>query len=250
MPELLDRRKFEAALSERLSSILAKARRNLVSAIYHEGFTQGELANIPYDVMRDLQDDLTRELQQQIPPVFMDTAREYAGLLSYSLDEAKLQELSQTWAATFIPTLVTGMLDTTQTELRRIASTAPQVPLDKRMLIGLLGASVLFGLARAVSVARTTATEVNSASEDAINEELRQSPTVVSIEEIFYTKNDERVCPTCSPLHEKILEDSDKRPPLHPNCRCERKYRITYSDGRVVIVRSSEEAGNPISVQS
>jgi hypothetical protein len=249
MPELIDRDKFEKALSEALAKILAQARKNLVQALYHEGFTQGELANIPPDVMRDLEQDLKRELQQQIPPVFVEVATEYAGLLSFALDESRLQELAQTWASSFIPDLVSGMLTTTTTELQRIAQTAPDVELSRRILLGMLGTVALFGLARAITVARTTATEVNSAAEDAVNDELRQSDTVVSIREVIYTKRDERVCPICLPLHGQDVTDATGKPPFHPRCRCERKYEITYSDGTVVIVRSSEEAGSPISVQ-
>jgi hypothetical protein len=249
MPELINRAPFERDLTEALARILEKARRNLVNALYHEGFTQRELANIPLDVLQDLRADLLKELQQAIPPAFVDTARDYAGLLAYALDETQLQAAAQTWMAEFLPDLVNGMLDTTATELRRIAQTAPDVPLERRVLLGILGGVALFGVARAIAVARTTATHINSAAENAINEDLRQSPAVVEIEEIFYTKEDERVCPQCLPLHEKVLDENDERPPLHPNCRCERKYRITYSDGTVVIVRSSEEAGKPVQIQ-
>lgn len=250
MPELLNRRAFERDLSEALAKVLSKARRDLVADLYHEGFRQGELGNVPPDVMTALQQDLTRELQQTIPATFVDTARDYAGLLSFALDEAQLQQAAQTWASKFIPDLVNGMLETTTTELRRIAATAPTVELSRRMLLGLLGSVALFGLARALTVARTTATDVNTAAEDAINDELRQSPTVVSIEEIHYTKRDEKVCPICRPMHGKVLDESDKRPPLHPRCRCERRYIIVYSNGTRIEVRASEERGNPVVVKS
>lgn len=246
MPELINRDKFEDSLTEALSKILSKARRDLVNDLYHEGFTQGELANVPPDVMRELQDDLTRELQQQVPPVFIDVMQQFAGLLSYSIDESKMQEAAQTWTASFIPTLVSGMLQTTQTELRRIAASAPDVQLERRVLIGMLGATALFGLARAITIARTTATQVNTAAENAVTEDLK--PTVKKIKKLWYTKLDERVCPQCSPKHDTEIKEGDDEPPLHPNCRCEEYYEIWYSDGTKVLVKASEMSGKPIRV--
>lgn len=246
MPELINRDKFERALSEALATILEKAKRNLVNAVYREGFTQGNLANIPMDVMRDLKHDLERELQQQIPPVFIDTAREFAGLLSFALPESQLQEAAQSWMQSWLPKLVNGMLETTSTELRRIAATAPDVQLERRVLLGMLSVGALFSLARAITIARTTATEVNVAAENAVTDELK--PTVKKLRKLWYTKLDERVCPECAPKHDTEIKDGGKEPPLHPNCRCEEYYEITYSDGTKVIVKASEMTGKPIEI--
>lgn len=246
MPELIQRDKFERALSEALGTILEKAKRNLVNAIYREGFRQGDLANVPPDVMRDLKQDLERELQQQVPPVFVDTAREFAGLLSFSLDETQLQQAATDWMQKWLPNLVNGMIEGTTANLRQLAATAPDVPLERRVLLGMLSVAGLFGLARAMTIARTTATEVNTAAENAVTTELE--PTVKKITRLWYTKEDERVCPQCSPLHEKEIGDGGQQPPLHPNCRCEEMYRIEYSDGTKVLVKASEMSGKPIEV--
>jgi hypothetical protein len=48
MPELINRAAFERDLTEALARILEKARRNLVNALYHEGFTQRELAKTTF----------------------------------------------------------------------------------------------------------------------------------------------------------------------------------------------------------
>lgn len=246
MPELINRDKFERELSERLATILEKAKRNLVNAVYREGFRQGDLANIPPDVMRDLQQDLSRELQQQVPPVFIDAARDFAGLLSFALDESKLQQAAQTWMQAWLPNLVNGMIDGTTTNLRQLAATAPDVSLDRRTLLGMLSIGTLFGLARAMTVARTTATEVNVAAENAVTEELK--PTVKKIRKLWWTKEDERVCPSCFPKHDTEIKDGDDEPPLHPNCRCEEYYEIWYSDGTKILVKASEMSGKPIEI--
>lgn len=246
MPELINRNKFEAALSEALARIFERAKRNLVNAVYREGFRQGDLANVPSDVMRDLQQDVSRELQQHVPEAFIDTARDFAGLLSFSLDEAQLQEAAQVWMQTWLPKLVSGMMETTSTELRRIAATAPDVPLERRVLLGMLSVAGLFGLARAITIARTTATEVNTAAENAVVSELE--PTVKKVRRLWFCKLDERLCPECAPKHETEIKDGDEQPPLHPNCRCEQMYELTYTDGTKVLVKASEMSGKPIAV--
>jgi hypothetical protein len=44
----------------------------------------------------------------------------------------------------------------------------------------------------------------------------------------WQTASDEKVCPICGPYAGRVWQESDgPRPPLHPNCRCQRVYAFT-----------------------
>jgi len=249
MPDMLNRQQFERRLTERLSAVLNRARGDLVNALHHQGFTQGELANVPPVVLDNMRNNLMATLQEELELAYIETAQSFAGLLSFAIGADRLQKLADQWATETVPPLVNSLIETTRASLQDLARRAPSLPLDRRALLGLLGAATLFGLSRAISIARTAATQVNSAAEDAVTREVGTRGSRVV--EKWYTKEDERVCPICRPLHEKARGDGwTEPPPAHPNCRCERKYEIIAPDGTVIEVRASEERGNPVTVRS
>ncbi len=44
----------------------------------------------------------------------------------------------------------------------------------------------------------------------------------------WQTSFDERVCPHCAPYAGRVWRiDDGPQPPLHPNCRCQRRYAFT-----------------------
>lgn len=247
MPDTANRDKFERLLTRELSKLLNSARTQFINDVYHAGFTQGELANISPDVLQGFQDDLMRTLEPRMTELFIEVAQDYAEMMSFALDSGELATLANSWVDTNLPLLISQLMDTTQNNLQQIADRAPDLPLDKNALGAILGAIGLFGLSRAVLIAQDQLTHARSGAEDSVNSWLIQNGGVRSIEEIWYTRRDERVCFRCKPLHGKVKGDGWRLPPpLHRRCRCERKFKITFNDGTVIIVHSREEIDDGI----
>lgn len=111
--------------------------------------------------------------------------------------------------------------------LRRRYQDRPQAP--RRMQIT-VDAEVVVGEAAARSVAQTETTVAQSAGGEA-GIDLAGGK---SLEDLWITEADNRVCPVCSPLHRtKRATWKDTRPdgpPAHPRCRC----FILYENRQVV----------------
>lgn len=246
MPDIENRREFEEQLTRGLTRVWQVARQRLVASVYREGYTLGQLAAIPPDVLAEMQTDLTRLFTDRLDDVFVEAAQAYAGQLAYGIDEAELQQTAQEWARNYAPLLAAQMTTTTRAYLTDIARRAPDVPVNERnLLLVLIGAGITvagvayrfrapFNTQRAVSTAVTEVTNAISAGERAVNEKLQMNG--VRVEPVWYTQLDERVCPVCAPRHGRLQGDGwTKEPPAHPNCRCYVGYRLT-NNGQTTIV--------------
>lgn len=247
MPDTANRDRFERLLTRELSKLLNEARTDFINDVYHAGFTQGELADLSPTMLRSFQEKLQRTLEPRMTELFIEVAEDYASMMSYAIDAGELATLANNWVDANLPLLINQLMDTTQNNLQQIADRAPDLPLDKNALGALLGAIGLFGLSRAVLIAQDQLTHARSGAEDSVNSWLIQHGGIRSIEEIWYTRRDERVCFRCYPLHGKVKGDGwTSPPPLHRRCRCERKFKITANDGTVFVVHSREEIDDGI----
>jgi hypothetical protein len=250
MPDIENRREFEEQLTRGLTRVWQTARQRLVASVYREGYTLGQLAAIPPDVLAEMQTDLTRLFTDRLDDVFVEAAQAYAGQLAYGIDEAELQQTAQEWARNYAPLLAAQMTTTTRAYLTDIARRAPDVPVNQRnLLLVLIGAGITvagvayrfrapFNAQRAVSTAVTEVTNAISAGERAVNDKLQMDG--VRTLPIWYTEKDEKVCPVCRPRHGKAQGDGwTKEPPAHPECRCELGYRLE-KDGIVTVVFRDE----------
>lgn len=80
----------------------------------------------------------------------------------------------------------------------------------------------LFDPSRAETVAITeTTTAISLGERDVVD---RMKELGVEIDALWITKQDERVCPVCGPLHNQSMSqwenDFPVGPPAHPRCRC------------------------------
>lgn len=252
MPDIEKRREFEEQLTRGLSRIMASARARLVTAVYREGFTLGQLANIPPDVLDEFRQELERLFKDRLDDVFVEAAQVYAGQLAYGVDEDELQREAQAWADSYAPTLAQQMTTTTHTRIRDIVRRSPDVPISRRdLLLLLIGSAVTvagteivattrapFNINRAIATAVTEVTNAISKGEAAVNDKLTRNG--VNITPIWYTEKDERVCIICRPRHGKAQGDGwQLPPPAHIQCRCELGYRHE-KDGFVVVVFKDE----------
>lgn len=90
--------------------------------------------------------------------------------------------------------------------------------------------------ARAKRIAITEITRATSHAESETTKRIEQrSP--VRLQWIWWTQDDERVCPVCGPLHMKgevaWAYRFPEGPPAHPNCRCYKEQSIVPAGVRV-----------------
>lgn len=237
MPDLERRRVFEDQLTTGLSRVMSLARQRLVTAVYREGFTVGQLANIPPDVLEEMRQELERLFKDRLDDVFVEAAQAYAGQLAYSIDEAVLRETAQRWSDQYAPLLASQIVTTTRVRISDIVRRSPDVPITRRNLLGLL--ILALGITRATMIAITEVTNAISKGEEAVNQDLQRNN--VSVTTIWYTQKDERVCPVCAPRHGRLQGSNwTFPPPAHPRCRCYTGYRVVSVDGTVTILFDDE----------
>lgn len=238
MPDLPNRDKFERELTEELSSAIASARRQLVDALWREGMTQADIANAPPQILRQLENDLQRTLQTALAEAYISAAQNFAQEIEFGLDPDAVQEQGLAWATEYARVIARQLIVTREAKLREIAQRAPDVQLRKRDLIALL--LLALGLAGIAAIAITELSNATSEGEAYTQRELENNG--VTVEVLWYTREDERVCPICRPLHAGVMgEDWNIPPPAHPRCRCFLGYRITSPDGSVRVVFNEEE---------
>ena len=83
-----------------------------------------------------------------------------------------------------------------------------------------------FDTARAERIAVTEITRAYAESNQIAGDELAKEFDGVKVVKVWFTNNDDRVCPVCGPLNNKEVDIKDEfasgisNPPAHPNCRC------------------------------
>lgn len=244
MPDLPDRARYEAELTQQLSRALASAKNELTDILWREGLTQGDLANVPADVFERLRVELQRILQIALVDVFVDAANNFASTMSYAINQDELQSQAQNWATEYAASLARDLLNTRTSNLQRIAAGAPDLPLQKKDLIALLLSALAVGGAATIAV--TEISNAISQGEQRTRETLERDGSTV--ESIWYTQEDERVCPECGPRHGNTEGNGwALPPPLHPNCRCYLGYRVTDASGNVTILFDDDEVAKLLS---
>lgn len=238
MPDLPNRARFERELTEALSEALSKAQRTLARELWHEGMTQAELANAPQSVLRDVRNDVQRVLQEALPLAFIEAANNFASEMGYGLDEDALAEAAATWGTEYAATLARQLVERRQIRLREIAQRAPDVELERKDLLALLLLALSLGGVAAIAI--TELSGAASRGEEFVQKQLESQS--IEVERVWYTQEDERVCPVCEPRHgRKEGNGWSLPPPAHPRCRCYLGYRITSADGTVRILFDDDE---------
>ena len=85
--------------------------------------------------------------------------------------------------------------------------------------------SPTFGTDRAWRIAVTETTRIYAAANDLYAVELQKEFADMQVYKTWFTNADDRVCPICAPLHNKVVKgdetfDGIDKPPAHVNCRC------------------------------
>lgn len=232
MPELPNRFELERELTQELSRVLNQARQEIVSLVWasgNESVRQGDLSQVPQSVWATLQREIQRTLQLALADAFVSAAENFAQQTGYGLDMDQLAATGQQWAAQYAPQVAAQMVDTRRDNLQQLAQTAPDVALRRRDLVAVLLGGLAIGTIATAAI--TELTHANSQGERYVSEQLREGG--VQVEEVWQTREDERVCPVCAPLHDRS-DGWQFPPPKHPRCRCYLAYRLTWPDGRTV----------------
>ncbi len=232
--QLRDRDEIEAAFAARLSRLNSEFRHRLQDLVgtppdfnkVHESFWFEAEAEMKHDIAIAMLLVFTASAVQHGMP---SNLVELSGL-RYVNDKAP------TVAREFIATSRV-QFDTVRTKIivpvemkTAVPAPAPALPAPQIYTPAELEAELvkIFGPARAESVAVTETTAAQGAGgEAAIGATVGWSEA-----DLWITRNDERVCPKCDPLHRQprsVWNFYYENPPAHPRCRC----WIQYANERV-----------------
>lgn len=231
MPDLRDRQGLERELQRQLERAFRVQRQRLLEAL-PDASRRADLARLPAQVFDAFERDLTALLDTLLTQVFIAAAEFFNKELQFGIASERLQRLADEWADTYAPQLAAQLTRSTREHLSRAGSKLPGMPLTRRMVLRLL--ALTLSVARAHTIARTEVTNAVSAGEERVQDDLQRAGA--RVEPLWFTQLDERVCPICGPRHGKLQGDGwQKRPPVHPRCRCYVGYRIEHG-GQVTIL--------------
>jgi hypothetical protein len=215
MPELSDRRTRELALTRALSALTWRQRREVLRVLGDTPSLEG--------VTPEMWDKMSAELQAVLRPALVQTALASAALTQREIARFGLgiswelvNQNAIDWAARYSFDLVRGLNETTRAGLQRSISSFYETSMTRRELEERI--SAYFGPERASRIAVTEITRASSEGLEQVRYDLEQNG--IQMYTIWQTRNDEKVCPICGPLHNKDVTDNNLRPPAHVNCRC------------------------------
>ena len=183
----------------------------------------GELDNLGLsELHRSLTEDLEPVLQKIYETQIKLTISETKETIpDASVDTERWTTAAQDWANSYTFNLVKGITDNTRKDI--------QVMINKLVVNPLMTSkdidSGLYKTFSAYRVAMIATTEVGRAKAAAINgyAELLTEDDIPVVKR-WNTSFDEKVCPICSPMDDKLDDEYKKQfefgPPAHPNCRC------------------------------
>jgi hypothetical protein len=180
------------------------------------------LENISAAAWRTLFDDLNGTIVPLLQDEYLAAAEAFLAESPIGVDWGLVNKNAANWARIYTYDLVKGITNTTQDALREKVAGFFQ----NQMTLGQLRESIapLFGDTRAISIARTEVTRAAVEGENSVVN-LIELETGLEMEPIFQTSRDDKVCPKCGPLDNKVVLSEDF-PPLHVGCRCGLSHRF------------------------
>lgn len=197
--------------------------------------------NTPDAFFTDMSNELQGVLDNSLAAVYLsgalNTQAALDGILPITVDWTRPNENAQAWARQYSFDLVRGLQDTTQAQVQaNIANLQKDIsdfferPTTLSQLRGNIGkyipdwqdrlGHVWSSTERAEMIATTEVTRASVQGDlDSVN--FLKSDYGIDMIPVWQTSRDEKVCPICSPLHNKRQGDNwTDPPPAHVNCRC------------------------------
>lgn len=154
------------------------------------------------------------------------------GLTGLPINYDLVNDRAREWVQKYTFGLIKGIKDTTQKDFDHLVDKITEFITTGGYNLGDLERDLkpIFGAVRAEMIAITETTRAYAKANTLVGEELRSEFPDIPIVRIWYTSNDEIVCPICEPLDlVKVLlgepfiiieGEQINAPPAHVNCRC------------------------------
>ncbi|MBU0495049.1 MAG: phage portal protein [Chloroflexi bacterium] len=205
------RDELEARLRETIALILAQRQAAILAAI--EAQQNPDYAALEAELLAALVPELT--------VIATEEALRLAVEIGVQFDPAIINQAAARWARQYGYDLVKGLVATTRATVSQAIEQFVTTPgMTREQLVALLAPT--FGPVRAEMIAITEVTRAYSAATNEYQAMLDEAG--ITMERYWWTRNDERVCPICGPLHnqpEDVWRSAHPTgPPAHIRCRC------------------------------
>ena len=147
----------------------------------------------------------------------------FADLIDLEIDYTLVNDAAAKWATKYAGSLVSGIDSTTKDVVRRAISDFVKTP---GMTIGDVVNRLPYNDSRALMIATTETTKTYAMAQREAGRQLQKEYPDIEVVKMWYTNNDDRVCPICAPLDGMTILLDDKfpggieQPPAHVRCRC------------------------------
>lgn len=250
MPEIPDRAALEAHMARELKRLRGVQRERLLAYLGRPPNPE----RVPESFWREIEEEDHRQWMLLLMPIAMQAAQRTAAMLGLRLPDAMADSLVRPHVASRADYVSREAVKHTRSRFGDLIK-----ELKAKALTGKAGADdtgmidAMFGDARSETQAVTEATQANSMGDLSAAEAARagdlpemdepapppEEPRESrrrTVEAIWRTEPDDRVCPICRPLHGQPEESWSQvypdGPPGHPNCRCVLEIRGGRQDGK------------------
>jgi hypothetical protein len=211
MPELNNRDDYEARIIRRLGGLA------LLPFILRTLGPDMNLSLLDATFWANIKEKLRSIFTTELDPVFMDTWALHEAQLAYAFPPEILDKWLQRNITQYGDLLAQKV---TSTQRAKVEQYVRQY-FDNQWTQNELRAKLIpyFGSVRSTMIARTEVTRASWQATDSFGKEL--GALGIQTTQVWRTREDERVCPQCGPLEDKLqYKDWVLPPPLHVGCRC------------------------------
>ena len=215
MPDVPNRDELEAELAR----VLGKLNRIHLARLLEYLGDPPDVGNVPDSFWREAGEELGVALRPFVEKVFLVAAERMLEDSPIGVDWGMINEAASNWSNRYSFDLVTGINQTSRQALQTAVSGFFRESMTLSELKERLGS--IWGPVRASMISRTEVTRAAVEGERAFAREIEKEG--ITMVETWQTRNDERVCPLCGPLHGRPKGTDWNEvdgPPRHVNCRC------------------------------
>jgi len=192
-----------------------------------------DISNVPMTFWDDVGLEAQAAMSRHFRDIYVASAEQVLAAQPIGVDWGLINQRAITWADSYSFDLVQGINQTSRDTVARAVSAF----FEEGQTIGDLRAALshTFGPVRAEMIGTTEVTRSAVQGERAFIAELEKMG--IAFKKFWVTSQDERVCPICSPLHERPSEEWISEfptgPPAHPRCRCSEAHEFASAGGRI-----------------
>lgn len=225
MADFPERSRFEKELEGLLLPLAEKHRRKLIRLMGNPP----DASRVPAEFWEEVRREQEETLLAILLLIFATSsvfqgAQEQQAQQSAAAYAATAAARTATEYATRSRELAAGLAQEAEQARRQAAAGVKDAaPLDRQTIR--LKFEQIFGPDRVRRIAVTETTKAATAG----GENGASLTRGISLDDIWWTENDARVCPICAPLHKRTRQEwgsiVPSGPPAHPMCRCWIEYR-------------------------